>query len=490
MKIQAINYVPKKAALLLLSCLALAQTGCTAVPDARSPLSVSAAYSRSLDGAAENAAVRGPYWREFGDDHLNALVEDALRDNPNLERVRQRLLQAEAAAKKSGAVLYPSVSVTGARDTGRGTAAGDGELSLRGAASYEVDLWGKNSAAAKAGRLDAAGARADVQAAAITLVAEIVQDWLRLSALREEETLLNRQVSLNENVMELQQARFAGGIASALDVLQQKEILARVRAQLPDVQAEQALVLNRLAVLTGRSPAEFTPPEKAALPEFLPLPAAGVPSLLLEARPDIRAAWLRLAAADWAKEAAVAERLPAVNLTANYLTSGAAFGNLFSNWALTLAAALVAPVMDGGERVAEIERQKAVADERFQTYRETVLNALREVEDALAQNKYQGDKIAAVADQLEAANNALAQAQISYTNGNTDYLSVLNGFLNVQGLERQMVQARRDLALFRVALYRALGGRGWTDAVTETDTGAEQKTTTDHGDEQDVREVF
>jgi len=372
--------------------------------------------------------------------------------------------------------------VTGTRDTGRGTAAGSGELGLRGAASYEVDLWGKNSAKAKSGRLDAAGAGADVDAAAITLVAEIVQDWLRLSALREEEALLNRQIAINKDVMELQQARFAGGIGSALDVLQQKEILARVRAQLPDVQADQVLVLNRLAVLTGRSPAEFSRPEKTALPEFLPLPAAGVPSLLLEARPDIRAAWVRVSAADWAKEAAAADRLPGVNLTANYLTSGAAFSGLFANWALTLAASLALPVMDGGERVAETARQQAVADERFQTYRETVLNALREVEDALAQNKYQADKITAVEDQLDASRNALAQAQISYMNGGTDYLSVLNGLLNVQNLERQLVQARRDLSLYRVALYRALGGQGWADAAPETKT--------ENGDEQDAGEVL
>jgi NodT family efflux transporter outer membrane factor (OMF) lipoprotein len=477
-----------KGLALLLPSLMLLQAGCTAVPDGRDPLQMSSSYSRSLDSAAGYDAVRGQYWREFGDDALNKLVEEALKDNPNLERVRQRLLQAEAVAKKSGADLYPSVTVTGGRDLGRGTAAGSGDLSLSGAASYELDIWGKNRASAKSGKLDAFGAAEDLRAAAVTLAAEIIQDWLRLAALREEEALLNRQISINENVMELQQARFSGGIASALDVLQQKEVLARVRAQLPDVQAGQALALNRLAVLAGRSPAEFIPPDQAALPALLPLPGAGLPSLLLEERPDIRAAWLRVSAADWAKEAAAADRLPGVNLTANYATMGAAFGNLFTNWALTLAASLVAPVMDGGTRVAETARQQAVADERFQTYRETVLNALKEVEDALAQNKYQADKITAVEEQLEAARNALAQAQISYTNGSTDYLSVLNGLLNVQSLERQMVQARRDLSLYRVMLYRALGGRGWTDTVMAE--SAEKQTETENGEEQDVREAL
>jgi len=476
-----VNKPVKGFAILLLSCMTLVQAGCTAVPDGRNPLDVSGTYSRSLDAAAGYDIVRGQYWREFGDENLNNLVEDALRDNPGLERVRQRLLQATAVAKKSGADLYPSVTVTGSRDTGRGTAAGSGDLSLSGAASYELDIWGKNRATAKAGKLDAAGAAEDVRAAAITLVSEIVQDWLRLAALREEEALLNRQIDINKDVMELQQARFAGGVASALDVLQQKEILARVRAQLPDVQAAQVLAMNRLAVLTGQGPAAFTPPAKAALPEFLPIPAAGVPSTLLEERPDIRASWLRVSSADWAQEAAAADRLPGLNLTGNYATAGAAFSNLFSNWALTLAASLVAPLMDGGRRVAETERQQAVADERFQAYRETVLNALREAEDALAQNKYQADKIAAIADQLEASRDALGQAQISYANGSSDYLSVLNGLLNVQSLERQLVQARRDLSLYRVALYRALGGRGWTDTVM---------TKTDNGDEQDVREAL
>ncbi|TNE29137.1 MAG: hypothetical protein EP349_06890, partial [Alphaproteobacteria bacterium] len=222
---------------LLLPALLLMQTGCTAVPDGRDPFLMSSAYSRSLDNAAGYDIVRGQYWREFGDEGLNKLVEEALQGNPNLERVRQRLLQAEAVVKKSGATLYPSVTVTGSRDMGRGTAAGSGDLSLSGAASYELDIWGKNRAGAKSGKLDAFGVAEDLRAAAVTLAAEITQDWLRLAALREEEALLNSQVTINENVLELQQARFSGGIASALDVLQQKEILARVRAQLPDVQA-------------------------------------------------------------------------------------------------------------------------------------------------------------------------------------------------------------------------------------------------------------
>jgi len=444
----------------VICCLALLVQGCASAPDERSRVAPSAAYARIMAAEAEYG---GKYWEEFGDESLTALIAGALKDNPGLERTRQRLLQAEAVARRSGADLLPDVTVTGGRDTLRGDTSASSSFSLRGAASYELDLWGRNRAGYRAGLYDAAAAEEEIHAAAITLTAEIVQDWLRLAALREEEALLNRQIDINRDILELQQMRFDGGIATALDVLQQQEVLARSQAQLPDLRGGQELLQHRLAVLAGRSPSEPLPLDAAALPALLPLPDAGLPSDLLENRPDVEAAWLRVSSADWAKAAASADRLPRFNLSATYTTAGAAFSGLFNTWVLNLAAALVAPVFDGGERAAEEARQQAVADERFQTYRETVLNALKDVEDALSQNRHQNDKITAVEDQLAASRHALEQAQISYANGAVEYLSVLNALLNVQNLERQLVQERRDLALSRVALYRALGGRGWTD---------------------------
>ena len=177
------------------------------------------------------------------------------------------------------------------------------------------------------------------------------------------------------------------------------------------------------------------------------------------------AAWLRVLSADWAAEAAWTERLPGFDISMANISASTAFDRLLNTWLFNLVAGLALPVVDGGERRAEEARRKALADERLQAYKETVLNAVAEVEDALTLNYHQANKIEAVKDQLTASRNALEQAQISYANGEESYLSVLTGLLSVQTLERQLVQERRALALNRVALYRAIGLRRWTDSA-------------------------
>jgi len=465
----------RKVRLITVLGWALLSGGC-AVPEARDPNSavmLTENYSRTLINEEISAAAyeeiggpswqQRPWWEYYEDAELNALVAEALAENPGINQTRARLEQAAAVAKRSLADLMPSADISGARTTSNGDNEDPSEFSLRGAAAYELDIWGGNKAAWKADNLAAEAAALDAQTAAITLSASVVENWLLLLALREEEALLQNQIETNEMVLDLQHKRYANGAAEALDVLQQKEVLERARAQLPDVQRRQELAQHQLALLIGRTPSAPPAVEKAKLPETLPLPGAGVPAELLEARPDIEAAWLRLSAADWASEAARAERLPNFDISAVYSTSSAKFKNLFDIWMLDLALGLVMPLFDGGERAAEQARQEAIADERFHDYRETVLAAIGEVEGALTRNHHQARRIEAVREQLKASRNALEQGQISYSNGNADYVSVLSSLVSTQGLEQQIVRERLEMALSRVALYRALGLRIWAD---------------------------
>ena len=283
-------------------------------------------------------------------------------------------------------------------------------------------------------------------------------------------------------VLDLQHKRYENGAAGALDVLQQTEVLERANAQLPDILAEQEIVMQQIALLAGQDPSTPLNIDGTKLPKTLSVPKAGVPAGLMEHRPDIIAAWLRIESADWSAEAARVDRLPQFNISADYATSGFKFSHLFDTWLLNLALNMVMPVFDGGQRAAEQARQEALADERVQAYRETVLNAIGEVENALTRNHHQSDKIAAIEKQLLVSRNALEQATISYGNGDTEYISVLNSLISVQSLEQQYVRARRDLALHRVALYRALGLRTWgQDQSNKEDNKEDNKEEDDHG---------
>ncbi len=401
------------------------------------------------------------WWRIYEDEDLNALMKEALARNPDILQTRKRLEQAAALARREFSDLLPDLSVSGERATTRGDNKTPSDFSLAGAAGYELDIWGGNRANYKASDLEAQASAEDLNAAAITLSSSIVENWLRLVALREEESLLNEQIKTNEMVLDLQHKRYANGAAEALDVLQQREVLARAKTQLPDIQAAQEIVLHQLSVLAGRTPSIPLQVSRAVLPETVPVPDTGVPAQLLENRPDITAAWLRLLSADWTAEAARIERLPNLDLSASHTTTATKLAGLMDVWLLNLAAGLAAPLIDGGERRAEHARQRALADEKLQAYKEIVLNAMAEVEDALSENHHQARKISAVKEQLMASRNALEQAQISYINGGDSYLSVLNGLINVQSLEQQLVQERRNLALDRVSLYRAVGLGGW-----------------------------
>lgn len=441
-------------------------------------------YSRSLvkdrpesgEKAAGLAGVTDPYhlwWEFYGDEDLDALITGAFDNNPGIAQTRKRLEQAAASARVSFADLLPDMMVSGARSTSNGDNASPSSFSLRGAAGYELDLWGGNRASYRASSQSAHAAAADVQAAAITLSASIVENWISLLSLREEEALLRAQIETNEMVLDLQHKRYMNGAAEALDVLQQSGALESAKTQLPDILAAQETTEHQILLLAGRSPSDVLYISRESLPAPLPVPASGVPADLLQNRPDINAAWLRVSSADWASEAARIDRLPNFDISLDYTTASTKFKNLFNVWALDLALNMVAPLFDGGQRAAEQARQGALADERFQAYRETVLGAIGEVEDALSLNHHQASKIEALERQLDVSRSTLEQATISYGNGDTDYIAVLNSLINTQSLEQQLVRARRDLALYRVDLYRSLGVHAWPNQHTAQDARAE-----------------
>lgn len=448
--------------------------GCAA-PAARAPdsdIMATNEYSRDLvkdkekaAGLAEITRPDRPWWEFYDDEELNTLVTQALKDNPGINQTQKRLEQAAASARVDFAALLPDATISASRSTSNGDNAGPASFSLRGAAGYELDLWGGNRANYRSGKLAAYAAAADVQSAAVTLSASIVESWLTLLSLREEEALLRKQIETNEMVLDLQHKRYANGAADALAVLQQSGVLENAKTQLPDVLAEQEIAEHSLLLLAGRSPSDVLYVSRESLPTPLPIPETGVPADLLAGRPDIAAAWLRVRSADWATEAARVERLPNFDISLDYTTASTKFKNLFNVWALDLALNLVAPIFDGGQRAAEQARQKALADERFQAYRETVLNAIGDVENALTHNHHQATKIEAIKRQLDVSRSTLEQATISYGNGDTDYIAVLNALIDVQSQEIQLVRARRDLALYRVALYRSLGLYPWAGGI-------------------------
>ncbi len=423
--------------------------------------------SYSVNGAASEAPDR--WWQSFAAADLDRLVEEALTDNLSLRQAWARLEQARALSRQSESRRQPDLDLTAGHSASRTRTSGsttDSEsYSLGLSSSFEFDLWGRVAAEVESQLKTEQATREDLHAAAISLAAEVADRWLQLLTQIQQQQLLAEQIRTAQSYLDLIDLRFRKAQATALDLLQQQESIAALRTQIPALQAEEQLLRNELAVLLGNNPQQPLNLSSFELPQLQPLPKLGIPAELLEQRPDIRAAALRLRAADWDLTVAKADRLPTLKLTASATTSGN-FGDLFDNWLLNLANNLTTPLFDAGLRAAEVERQQAIISEQLAAYRETVLTAIREVEDALISEQKLQEELTALQHQLSLAEQALATAKNRYLKGLITYLPVLTELQNVEQLQQTLLNQRLDLMTNRVTLHRALGG-DWTEQLPE-----------------------
>ncbi|WP_319405749.1 efflux transporter outer membrane subunit [uncultured Desulfosarcina sp.] len=410
------------------------------------------------------------WWKSFGSDELNQLVIEALAGNFDVRTAWARLKQADTAARQAGADLMPTIDYSAGADKSwrqtrtddSGTDHTQSKTFVAGlVAAYELDLWGRLDAQRQSEELTRDASAEDLQAAAITVAAEVTTTWVDILSARRQIAVLEDQIAMNERMLKLQELRFVNGQADALDVSQQRSALAAARANLPGLQLTEQQQLNALAVLLGHAGTGSLTIAQNTLPDLIPLPDAGLPADLLADRPDVRAAGLRLRSADWQVSAAQADRLPAITLSAEAAFSSEALNLLFSNWVTTLAASLTGPIFDGGYRSAEVDRTRGVAEEYLTAYAQTVAEAIKEVEDSLVTETRQREYIDLLEEQLKASRLTLKDAHLQYMNGQDNYLSYLTAWTSVQTLERQLVDEQATLIKNRITLYRTLGGE-WT----------------------------
>ncbi len=421
------------------------------------------AFTISPDG------VEAPnrWWRSLGDQKLTALVEKALSNNLGLQQARLRIEQAESLEHQAATSLYPALDASA--DTKRkwpdvGVKYTDslaGSLEL----SWEADLWQRLTSIRRAAGADMSASREDLQATALLLAGEVTETYLGVIEQKLQLALLTRQVEVSKTLLDLIELRFSVGESDIVDVFQQRQQLASTQAQFPLIRARRRVLANRLKILIARSPTDS--PEAAAedLPVLLPLPKTGVPSTLLTNRPDLRMIRYELIAADHRVAEAVADRLPRLQIGLERGYSDTNFRQLTSEGLFTsLMANLAGPVVDWGQRKAEVQRRRAIVKERVLELSEAYLTAIGEVEDALWRERRQRELIAALDKELGIARRNLKETRIRFAQAAlTDYLPVLAAVQSLQALERNLLTRRRELVSIRILLYRALGGaQPWT----------------------------
>lgn len=439
---------------LTLSLLVILSSACSVnVKDVPTPVLLDESFS--VSGSAD---LKSRWWLAFNDEPLNQLIETALKNNFSLKAAFNRVEQARAVARKSGADLIPTLNgtVTASRQiTDKLTSDG---FSLGLLASYEVDLWGRIRANLQAAELEVYVIEEDLQAAAISLSADIATTWYRLIEQRKQLLLLQQQIKTNQDLASIVEIRFRSAMATAADVFQQRQLLESTLGDKENVLASINILEHQLAILLGQSPRKLNAIKIAQFPTLSPVPKTGLSADLIKRRPDLRKAYFSVQAADQRIAAAIADRFPKLSLSAGINTSSPDLQSFFNNWLATLAGNLLMPIIDGSRRLSEVERTQAKARESLNLYATALLTATKEIEDALVQEYRQDKLVRSLAKQLQLSQQATEQISLRYRNGAIDFLRVLSIFSSQQGLERNLLRAEREHIEFRINLHRALAG--------------------------------
>ena len=449
--------------------LALGLQGCTStLPYAKPEVAVPDAFKEAPvpNTGTAPVAVGDAWWQVFGDPALNQLQEALLAHNQSLQASAAQYRAARAALDSSRAALYPTLGagLSASRSVSNGGAAAEGEV-LSANAAWELDLWGRLGGAVDASQARLQASQDDLAAARLSLQGTLAQSYFALRAADAQTELVQRTLQSFQRALELTQNRYAAGLASSADVAQAQSQLRSTQAQLIEVCISRAQLEHALAVLTGSAPAAFGVAENAALPALPQLPEL-LPATLLERRPDIAASERRVAAAYAQEGVARYAFFPSLTLSANAGYRGESMANLVSapNLFWSVGPALAVSLFDGGARSAAQAQAAAASAQALASYRQTVLQALQEVEDNLMLSNHLAEERVELAAALDAARSALTVVNNQYRAGTVSYLNVLTAQNTALSAERSLLDVQYRGLVAGAQLLKNIGGR-WEAAA-------------------------
>ena len=452
---------------LLAVPVAVALAACaTPVATTRPDLDLPATWSEAAFANATDRAVERDWWRAFGSAELAGLIDEAQAGSPDLRIAFERVRQAELAARLAGSSLYPQLSVgadMGARYARQRDTPGvrTDSTSASIGINYEIDLWGRVAALNDSALAQLRGSRYDLEAARLALTTGVASAYFQVVATRIQLDVTRRNLAISEKLLDIVDARYRNGVASAVDLSQQRTQVLTQRAALLPLEVLERQSLSALALLLGRPPQGMTVAATDFSGVAVPEPAPGMPSTLLVRRPDIAGGEAALAAADANVAAARAALLPTVSLSG---AAGLASDSLLTlsnpGFSVALTASFLRSLFDADARRNQVEVNESTRRQLVEAYRRDVYAALKEVDDALASvGRYREQEATRTVIRDEAA-RTLRLSEVQLREG----AATLSTLLDAQ---RSLFSAEQELALVRQArlgaavdLFKAVGG-GW-----------------------------
>ncbi|KXA73327.1 efflux transporter outer membrane subunit [Bordetella hinzii] len=465
------KFLPARALPLALAALL---AGCAVGPDYQRPdIDVGTAFKEGQQtvpgwrpAQPADTVARGQWWTIYGDPLLDGLMTRLNSANQTIAQAEANYRQARALVGVARAGFFPTVGVgAGVTRSGGGTSSGSASVgnqySLTGNVSWELDLWGRLRRELESSRASEAASAADLASARLSAQAALAQNYLQLRVLDEQKRLLQATVQAYERSLTLTRNRYDAGVAGKADVAVAQTQLESTRAQLVDLEWQRGQYEHAIAVLVGTAPSQFSLPP-VTFTQQLPEIPVGLPSALLQRRPDVAAAERRAAAANAQIGVAQSAWFPDLTLSA----SGGFRSGQFADWLTaparfwSLGPALALTIFDGGAREAQIASARAAYDAQAAAYRQSVLTALREVEDYLVQLRVMAEEQQVQRRALESARESLRLTRNQYEAGLVDYLSVAVVEATALASERNAISLLGNRLIASVQLVTALGG-GW-----------------------------
>jgi outer membrane protein, multidrug efflux system len=463
----------KNISLLLMLVLA----GCSALgpdyqrPESNLPQTFSGADAAQTDSTEE---VVHEWWTYYQDEKLNELVELALQNNTNIQLAAARIEEADAKMREVGAYLFPEVTLSAEAKRSRVTEKGAfptftspirNNYTFGLNTTYEIDFWGELKRSKEAARASALASRDAKETIVLSLVGLVTSNYLQLRGLEAQIAVTKDNQKSRIESLDLTKRRLAGGVASSLEVSQAEVAVSNLDAQMIELNRLRALSLHQLAILTGELELNLDVGDIRSLP-MPPVPPAGLPSDLLENRPDVRQAEQNLVAQNAQIGIAKAALYPSISLTAEYGGESLLLKNLLKSGARiwTLGLGLDLPIFDSGKRNARVDQVTAKQKQALAEYQTAIQNAFREVNDALVNRRLNAEREQALTRSTTSAKNALSVAENRYKAGYSAYLDVLDAQRVYNDASIASIQAKQATFLSTVELFKALGGdwsSGW-----------------------------
>lgn len=432
-------------------------------PEMPVPATFKEAGATWAPAAPADALDRGPWWELFGDAELNRLAEQVQLSNQNIAAAVAAYAQAQAVVRQQRAGLLPSVSLSGGatRSGGEGASRSGTTTQASLGVDWAPDLWGRLESGVNNAQASAQASEADLASARLSAVGSLASAYFQLREADAEIGLLQATVEGYERSLQIARNRYSAGVVAQTDVLQAQTQLANARADLATARQNRARFEHALAVLTGQAPSDFVVPSAPWVAQVPQVPQ-GVPSTLLQRRPDIASAERAVAAANAQIGIQRAAYFPSLSLGATLGSGGSSVADLFkaSGTVWSLGLSIAQTVFDAGATAARVEEAQAARDARVAVYRQTVLTAFQSVEDQLTVLRTLREQEPLRREAVSAAERTAQQLLNRYREGQVGYTEVVTAQVSALSAQRALLQLQVNRQLAVVALVQALGG-GW-----------------------------